>query len=192
MLTNGSIYIEMAQLTAGPAVPARARRRARRRRRRAASTAATPFKQGLAGTFSDAHPPSDEELDAQWQFASFGDGHTLLPRTIRYIEDRRAEQDRFTGAIERHPSPLGVVWGERDPVAVYDMTARLLAARPDAPLITLDGVGHYPMIEDARRVRDRRSRLSPDPLAHLHVPCRAMRFTAEHPFPAPARSRARH
>ena len=28
------------------------------------------------------------------------------------------------------------------------MTARLLAARPDATLITLDDVGHYPMVED--------------------------------------------
>ena len=72
----------------------------------------------------------------------------MLPRTIRYIEDRRAEEERFTGAIERHPSPLGVVWGALDPIAVYDMTARLLAARPDATLITLDDVGHYPMVED--------------------------------------------
>ena len=76
------------------------------------------------------------------------DGHTLLPRTIRYIEDRRAEEERFTGAIERHPSPLGVVWGALDPIAVYPMTARLRRARPDATLITLDGVGHYPMVED--------------------------------------------
>jgi pimeloyl-ACP methyl ester carboxylesterase len=28
------------------------------------------------------------------------------------------------------------------------MTDRLLAARPDATLVTLDGVAHWPMIED--------------------------------------------
>jgi pimeloyl-ACP methyl ester carboxylesterase len=28
------------------------------------------------------------------------------------------------------------------------MTDRLLAARPDATVITLDGVAHWPMIED--------------------------------------------
>jgi len=82
------------------------------------------------------------------------DGQTLLPRTIRYIEDRRAEEERFTGAIERHPSPLGVVWGDLDPVAVYAMTERLLEARPETPLITLDGVGHYPMIETPDRFAD--------------------------------------
>ena len=71
-----------------------------------------------------------------------------MARTIRYIEDRRAREARYTGAIERHPSPLHVVWGRDDPVAVYAMTERLLAARPDATLVTLDGVAHWPMIED--------------------------------------------
>ena len=75
-------------------------------------------------------------------------GPSLLPRTIRYIEDRRAREARFTGAIESHPSPLGVVWGRLDPVAVHAMTDRLREARPDLHLTTLDDVGHYPMIED--------------------------------------------
>jgi pimeloyl-ACP methyl ester carboxylesterase len=75
------------------------------------------------------------------------DGHRLLPRLIRYLEDRRAKEARYTGAIEGHPSPLGVVWGMQDPVAVPAMVDRLLAARPDTPVITLDDAGHYPMIE---------------------------------------------
>ena len=59
-----------------------------------------------------------------------------------------AADKRYTGAIETHPSPLGVVWGVLDPIAVYDMTARMLAARPDTTLITLDTVGPYTMVED--------------------------------------------
>ena len=79
------------------------------------------------------------------------DGYRLMTRTVRYIEDRRAEEERFTGAIVEHPSPLTIVWGDLDPVAVYPMAERLHAARPDAPLITLGGLGHYPMIEDPDR-----------------------------------------
>jgi pimeloyl-ACP methyl ester carboxylesterase len=105
------------------------------------------FCRGVAATFSPSHPASEEEQDVQWLFASHADGHKMLARTIRYIEDRRAEEARFTGAIERHPSPLGVVWGRLDPIAVHAMTDRLLAARPDATLCTLDDVGHYPMVE---------------------------------------------
>jgi pimeloyl-ACP methyl ester carboxylesterase len=74
-----------------------------------------------------------------------------LSRTIRYIEDRRAEERRFTGAIETHPSPLAVVWGADDPIAVVAMTDTLLRARPDAHVTILDGVGHYPMIESPTR-----------------------------------------
>jgi pimeloyl-ACP methyl ester carboxylesterase len=85
---------------------------------------------------------------------SHKDGDRLLARTIRYIEDRRAEESRFTGAIEKHPSPLGVVWGALDPVAVYPMTDKLLDTRPDARRITLEDVGHFPMLEDPQRTAD--------------------------------------
>ncbi len=162
VLTNGSIYIEMAQLTAGQQFllgldDARVD---------IAELGLDPragFRTGLAATFSPEHPASDDELDAQWAFAAHDDGYTLLARTIRYIEDRRAEEKRFTGAIEEHPSPLGVVWGKRDPVAVHAMTGRLLAARPGTPLVTLDDVGHYPMVEaPAAFAAAARSLLEPD------------------------------
>jgi pimeloyl-ACP methyl ester carboxylesterase len=58
-----------------------------------------------------------------------------------------AEEARYTGAIESHQSPLGIVWGELDPIAVHAMTDRLLERRPDATRATLEGVGHYPMVE---------------------------------------------
>jgi pimeloyl-ACP methyl ester carboxylesterase len=105
----------------------------------------------LAATFSPDSPPDPGELEAQWALIARGGGQLLLPRTIRYIEDRRAEEGRFTGAIERHPSPLAVVWGDEDPIAVVAMVDRLRGRRPDADVTVLDGVGHYPMIEDPTR-----------------------------------------
>lgn len=145
VLTNGSIYIDMAHLTTGQQLllslddaPTE-------------FVQADGFKAGLAGTFSQKSAVGDDELDAQWLLAERNDGHRLLARTIRYIEDRRAEERRFTGAIETHPSPLGVVWGADDPIAVLAMTDELIRARPDAHLTILDGVGHYPMIEAPER-----------------------------------------
>jgi pimeloyl-ACP methyl ester carboxylesterase len=145
VLTNGSIYIDMAHLTTGQQLllslddaPTE-------------FVQADGFKAGLAGTFSPKSAVGDDELDAQWLLAERNDGHRLLARTIRYIEDRRAEERRFTGAIETHPSPLGVVWGADDPIAVLAMTDELVRARPDAHMTILDGVGHYPMIEAPER-----------------------------------------
>jgi pimeloyl-ACP methyl ester carboxylesterase len=81
-------------------------------------------------------------------------GQRLLPRLVRYIEERRRDEARFTGAIERHPSPLTVVWGRDDPIAVAAMASRLARARPDLRLQLLDGVGHYPMVEAPDRFLD--------------------------------------
>ena len=40
-----------------------------------------------------------------------------------------------------------MVWGRLDPIAVHAMTDRLREARADLELVTLDDVGHYPMVE---------------------------------------------
>lgn len=144
-LTNGSIYLDLAQLTPGqlllmelPDAPSDL-------------VSGDGFRAGVASTFSPSAPAEPDELDQQWILASYLSGHALLPRTIRYLEDRRVAETRYTGAIESHPSPLGVVWGVDDPVAVIAMTDRLAAARPGTPIVRLEGVGHYPMIEAPSR-----------------------------------------
>jgi pimeloyl-ACP methyl ester carboxylesterase len=149
VLTNGSIYIEQAHLTDGQqlllslpdeklpdGVPV---------------TAATLTK-SLRDTFSPSVslPPDgshDDPLPASVAQIMHDDGHLVLPRLIRYIEERRRNQARFTGAIESDPSPLHVVWGLDDPIAVPAMVDTLVAARPDATVVRLEGVGHYPMVE---------------------------------------------
>ena len=148
VLTNGSIYIDMAQLSAGQLMlldlPD-----ARLDADGLLSGAAVAA--GVAATFSEHSDVDAGELAAVAELAAHDDGHLLLPRLIRYIEERRRGERRFTGAIERHLSPLSVVWGVDDPIAVAPMVDRLLEARPDARVTRLDRVGHYPMIESPRR-----------------------------------------
>jgi pimeloyl-ACP methyl ester carboxylesterase len=148
VLTNGSIYIAMAQLSPGQqlllALPDEMM---------AADSAldSASLQAGLAATFSPASSVPERELVAQWDLIARNDGHRLLPRLIRYIEERRRDESRYTGAIESHPSPLHVVWGVDDPIAVVAMTDRLRAARPDAVVELLHDVGHYPMVEAPAR-----------------------------------------
>jgi pimeloyl-ACP methyl ester carboxylesterase len=148
VITNGSIYIEMAHLSVGQEVllslpderlPADA------------AIDEEALRVSLAATFSPGAPVGDADLSAMSELVAVHQGHLLLPRTIRYIEERRRNERRFTGAIESHPSPLAVVWGEDDPIAVVGMAHRLHEVRPDAPLAILDHVGHYPMIESPKR-----------------------------------------
>jgi pimeloyl-ACP methyl ester carboxylesterase len=151
VITNGSIYIEMAHLSTGQemllALPDESLSETIPNDGSAMSTS-------LAATFSPHSAVDEAELSAAWELISHHGGHRLLPRTIRYIEERRRSQARFTGAIESHPSPLGIVWGADDPIAVVEMATRLHSVRPDCSLQILGDVGHFPMVEAPRRFEE--------------------------------------
>jgi pimeloyl-ACP methyl ester carboxylesterase len=142
VITNGSIYIEMAQLSDGQqlllSLPDE---------RLSESLGREALASALRGTLAPGSTVPDEVLDVAAELIVRGEGDHLLPRTIRYVEERREHEARWTGAIERHSSPLTIVWGDVDPIAVWPMAERLHDARPDATLVRLRGMGHYPMLE---------------------------------------------
>jgi pimeloyl-ACP methyl ester carboxylesterase len=150
ILTNGTVFMDLVDLSDGQkfleALPDE--RLAPGVLDRAAVLA------GLVGTYGPAADVPDDELDAAWEIISTDQGERLLPRLARYIEERRQDERRFTPPLTDHPSPLTVVWGTDDPIAVPAMADRLAADRPDARVILLDGVGHYPMVEAPDRFLD--------------------------------------
>jgi pimeloyl-ACP methyl ester carboxylesterase len=102
---------------------------------------------GLTATYGPVAVVDPEELEAAWELISRDEGHRLLARLARYIDERRRLEGRFTPPVLAHPSPLTVVWGTDDPIAVPAMADRVGGLRPDATVVRLDGVGHYPMVE---------------------------------------------
>src|ERR687892_611380 len=94
VLANGSIYLELAQLTPGqlflldlpdarlepPAQRSAGERPAGERDEGAAMRTA------LAATFAPDHQPGPDELAAQWALIARNDGHHLLPRTVRFLD----------------------------------------------------------------------------------------------------------
>ena len=141
VVTNGSIYIEMAHLTAGQelllSLPDE-------------QVAQGPGVDGIEASLIATLAPGRATIPMRGhaELVCHDGGDTLLPRTVRYIEERRVNERRFTGAIESHDSPLHVVWGPEDPVAVSPIADRLVDARPDATLAWVEGSGHYPQAED--------------------------------------------
>jgi len=144
VVSNGSIYMSLAQLTDGQklllSLPDE------RVATDAAPTAELLVAALRATCAPDATVPEDE-LAALADLIVRDGGNRLLPRTIRYVEERLEHEGRWTGAIERHDAPLTIVWGDLDPIAVWPMAERLHAARPEATLVRLPGIGHYPMLE---------------------------------------------
>jgi pimeloyl-ACP methyl ester carboxylesterase len=148
VLTNGSIYMDLVQLTDGQkfllALPDEALPEG-------SGLNADGMAVGLKVTFAPDSDVDDAELHAMAELVAHDGGGRILPRIIRYIEERRVHEGRWTGAIEKHPAPLHVIWGDLDPVAVWPMAERVTTVRADAKLDRLDGVGHYPMVENPAR-----------------------------------------
>ena len=143
VVTNGSIYIAMAHLTAGQelllSLPDELIPEAVAPDRRAIA-------RSLVETLAPGH--ADVDMSSHAELVAHRGGNRVLARTIRYIEERRSNERRFTGAIESHPSPLTVVWGPEDPIAVAPMADRLNEVRADARVIWIRGAGHYPQLEE--------------------------------------------
>ena len=147
ILTNGSIFIDMAQLSPGqqlllqlPDEPL------------ADPLPTDGFRDGIAATFSTDHPPSDADVDAMLALIRHNGGDRLLPRLIRYIEERRTNQDRWTSGLVDFRGRLTAIWGEQDPIAVVAMTERLKELRFALDLVTWPDVGHWPEIEVPERL----------------------------------------
>jgi pimeloyl-ACP methyl ester carboxylesterase len=142
VLSNGSIYIDMAQLTDGQqlllALPDE---------RLDEGLGLDALAAALRGTLAPGSDVPDREIAVAAELIVRDGGDRLLPRLIRYVEERREHEGRWTGAIERHSAPLTIVWGDADPIAVWPMAERLQEARPEATLVRLRDVGHYPMLE---------------------------------------------
>jgi pimeloyl-ACP methyl ester carboxylesterase len=148
VLTNGSIYLDLAHLTAGQELLAALPDES-------LADDAAPDVDALVRALTDTMAPPErpestpdaDDVRAAALLIAYDEGNRRLPRLIRYLAERREHETRWTGAIERHPAPLAVVWGELDPIAVPAMTDRLAERRPDAVVTRLPGVGHYPMVE---------------------------------------------
>ena len=145
VLTNGSIFIDMAQLTAGQqallALPDEALDE---------PFAPEGLRAGLAASFPPAWAASDE-LDAIVWLNQVEGGDRLLPRLIRYIEERREHQPRWTAGLRDYPGPLVAAWGDLDPIAVAPMADRLGTLRQEAghpvEVVHWPDLGHWPSVE---------------------------------------------
>jgi len=69
------------------------------------------FTRGFARLFSDAHPLTAEEADAQWGLMSANDGVRIAHLLISYLDERVRNASRWHGAVRDWPKPLSFLWG---------------------------------------------------------------------------------
>jgi pimeloyl-ACP methyl ester carboxylesterase len=111
------------------------------------------FTAALAPTFAAGFDAA-EDTAAIWQSTSREEGQRIMDSLIHYITDRERHGERWTSALEQADLPLAFIWGMLDPVSGAHMAERIGERLPDAPLLALEDVGHWPQLEAPERVRD--------------------------------------
>jgi pimeloyl-ACP methyl ester carboxylesterase len=105
-------------------------------------------------SISGRQPPSREELEDLWVLVERDGGRQALARLINYMEQRRVNRERWVGALVESRVPRRLICGAVDPVSGAHLADRYRELVPDPDVVLLDGVGHYPQLEDPDRVLD--------------------------------------
>ena len=115
-------------------------------------------RQGLvlqfAAIFGRAHRPDRAALDAFFDLVTAGGGRGVLHALSQYLHERATHEERWSRAVAEAPVPVALVYGPEDPISGESIARRFQALAPAAPLVRLDGVGHYPQVEAPQRVLD--------------------------------------
>lgn len=101
----------------------------------------------LARIFGPQTQPAAADVEAFWSLIQNHDGPAVMHRLIRYMPERRAQRERWVGAMQRTRVPLRVIDGAADPISGAHMVERYRELIPNADCVLLETIGHYPQVE---------------------------------------------
>jgi pimeloyl-ACP methyl ester carboxylesterase len=105
------------------------------------------FAKAFSIVFGPSTKPTRDELHDFWRLVAHNQGHRIAHALIRYIPERRANRARWVGALTSTQVPLRLINGPEDPVSGAHMVARYREVVPNADVVLLPGIGHYPQVE---------------------------------------------
>jgi pimeloyl-ACP methyl ester carboxylesterase len=111
------------------------------------------FVAGLRPTFAEDYDAAADSAEI-WRSMNRDEGQRISHLLIRYMVDRERDGARWVAALEQTDVPLAFVWGMLDPVSGAHMAERIGERLPDAQLLALDDVAHWPQLEAPGRVLD--------------------------------------
>jgi pimeloyl-ACP methyl ester carboxylesterase len=110
------------------------------------------FTRNLSAVFSPSHPLQPETAHNYWLAFQRNATSPHMHHLLQYIPERKQHHARWESALERTQIPLHFIWGTADPVSGAVVAEHIRSHVPDAHLLALDAVGHYPQVEVPDRV----------------------------------------
>ena len=106
----------------------------------------------LRKIFGPDTQPGEREIDEFWQLICQNEGKRVMHRLIHYMAERRANRERWVGALQETRIPLRLIDGMADPISGAHMVKRYEQLVPNADVVRLENVGHYPQVEAPNQV----------------------------------------
>lgn len=97
-------------------------------------------------------PIPEEEMKNFWQLIRHNNGRRVIHKIIYYMVERAENRERWVGALQNSSVSLRFVVGLDDPISGAHVAARYRELIPDADIVELPGVGHYPQMEAPEEV----------------------------------------
>jgi len=106
------------------------------------------FYRSFKAIFGSTYNPTNAELDNFWEIVTHNHGKAIIYKLIRYLNERARYRDRWVKPLQSTEIPLRFINGTDDPVSGRRMALRYKELIPNPDIVLLDGIGHYPQIED--------------------------------------------
>ena len=106
----------------------------------------------LQSSFSKEHQPNQGLLDVMLAQIDEHHGSRLMPRLMRYQQERKDNLQRWIDGLTKLSAPTSIFWGVQDPNGVVAMADRMKKLNPSADLHKWPDVSHWPPIEVPERV----------------------------------------
>lgn len=110
------------------------------------------FERNFQRLFGPANAPSPKDMDDFWYLLTYNNGRGILHKLIHFMEERRCHRHRWVGALQNAKQPMRLISGVADPVSGAAMARRYRELVPDADVVSLRNIGHYPHFENAAEV----------------------------------------
>jgi pimeloyl-ACP methyl ester carboxylesterase len=112
------------------------------------------FAKGFSEVFGSDSKPTEAELRDFWHLTTYNNGQAIQHKLIGYMAERKRQEDRWVGALLNSDIPMRLIDGADDPVSGRHLAEHYQATVPNADVVLLENVGHYPQVESADTVWD--------------------------------------
>ena len=111
------------------------------------------FARSFTPVFGPKTQPSGAFLRDTYASLQFNGGKLILPRLLKYMAERRANRDRWVGALVNSRCKIGLINGPADPISGIHAAHRYRELVPKPWVYMLeDHIGHYPHVEAPQAV----------------------------------------